>query len=663
MAASLREQRARQEAAAPERGGDLLSLLGVAMRDWPLVLAVAVASVALAHVWLTHVAVPRYTATATVVLESRPEQVVDLQAVVPGLGSDATQVNTEARVLRSRALAGRVVDALDLGADPEFNPALTAGPAWLAALRRAINPLARPPMSEAETREAVIRRLLRAVRVNNPRQSLVFEISVTTRDAAKAARIADAFAEHYVASQIEVKFARTEAATAWLSRRVAELKDELEAAEAKVKDLDARTDLVSPAALAALSRQLKELRGRRDEVAARLAAIAERRQALEAAGARGQARAVARLDAEAARLEEQAAGIDEAIAELQGRIRAQSDDLVALDQLKREAEASRQIYEFFLNRLKETRVQRGTQQADSRVLSAAMVPLEPSSPRAPVVLVLAGLAGLGLGAAAAIARELRQTAFRTADELERATGRLVIGQIPAISRKGRSKVLAEVTERPASALAEAVRNLRTSLMLADPDHPPKVVMVCSSEPAEGKTTLAILLAHNMAGMGRRVLLIEGDMRRRVFAEVFGAAPAGLASVLAGEARFGEALKREVAPGLDVLLADEARINAADLYASAAFAAFLDRCARHYDHIVIDTPPVLAVPDARIISRHADSVVFAVRWNATGGPQLRRALQEFEAVGARIAGLVLTRVDARAQRRYGYGGSYDRYYQG
>ena len=679
-------------AAAPAEAEIDLVALGRTLWRGKVWIALSVALFAAAGwLWATRIAVPHYTAQSTVVLEPRQASVVDLESVVSGLGADQMSVNTEAEVLISRRLMERVSQRLDLVADPEFNP-------WAGVAGVAGTPEAPAP---GRQRDAAIRKVRQVFSVVNLRASYVFQITAVTTDPAKSAALANTLAQVYVEDQLQVKFDATQAATGWLTERVAALKTELEASETAVQAFVADTDLVSPEALEALSRQLKDTRARIEDLAATRDAAAAGRDALSAAIARGDtsaiaaaadesrfplatdatdvadtdttaatdtaritARAEARVrsfEAERARAETQTAALTASAAELTAAYDAQSADLVRLDQMKREAEASRALYEYFLTRLKETAVQQGIQQADARVLSEAAVPVAASSPRTgrlvALMTILGGLAGatfLGL-------REMTNTGFRTADALETETGHAVFGQIPRIKARTRSGVLDHLVDNPASAAAEAVRNLRTSLILSNVDHPPRVILSTSAMPGEGKTTVAIALAQNFAGLGQRVLLMEGDIRRRVFDAYFDLdRNDGLLSVLAGAKSFEAVVQRIERIGVDVLVGGKSATNAADLFSSARFASLIEGLRHRYDIVIIDMPPVLLVPDTRIVAQRADAVLFAVKWDHTSRAQLAEAIRQFDIAGTQIAGLVLTQIDPKGMKKYGYGGKYGAY---
>lgn len=638
------------------------------------------------------IAVPLYRATAVVILETNQEKIVDLQTVASGLTGDRSEVNSELEVLRARGLIGKVVNRLNLVADPEFNRNLTA-PSLKARIRGTVADALGQPASlprdnsnAKRTQDAVISSLLSRVSVSNVHGSVVFRVSVQSVDPAKAALIADTITELYILDQIEVKFAATEQATVWLSDRVAELQADLEDAEADVSEFSAATELVSVEGLRALERQIKELRDRIDAADQTREVLASKLASVDSPGSRetraavlndpqlmrllqradtdvtvGKAfdlRAVALVQGmsqDLMRTDQQLKALAASKSELEALVARQGDDLITLQQLTREAEATRALYEYFLTRLKETSAQQGIQQADSRILSQAVIPERPYFPRKSRIVVMAAVLGLVLGAGVVVLRELRCTSFRTARELEQATGHTVLGQIPLMPTLARRKVLQYLSDKPTSAAAEAVRNLRTSLMLSNVDRPPQVIVSTSSVPGEGKTTNALALAHNLLGLGKSVLLVEGDIRRRTFRHYFEDMPdTGIVSVLSGEMSLEQAVYRSPTFGADILGGEPSRINAADLFVSEKFKTMIMQARQAYDVIIIDTPPVLIGPDARIIAEQGDAMILSVRWDKTSKPQLDEAVRLFRNSGLRVTGMILSQVSARGMKRYGHG---------
>ena len=696
----------RPQANLPTDEIDLAKLFGVLWRGKLWIILCGILSVFAGAYYILGVATPIYTTNSKVALESRQEQIVDIESVVSGLSGDQVAINTEVEVLKSRRLIGKLVADLGLTEDPEFNSTLR-DESWLSpgriidSVKETV--LGQEPapeiLSEQTITDKVINAVLDNVSVSNIRQSYVFQISAVSEDPQKAAMIANRLAELYVEDQIVLKFEKTAQATEWLTDRVAELQIELEASESRLKEFSSNTDLISPEGLVALNRQLKEMRDRQADITTTVRGMTDRVGALGTARQTGdfaqmaaaadspelnrllanatpaampdlfleQFNAIlARAELELARSEAQRAAVETSVDELSQSIATQSEELVKLQQFQRDAEASALIYEYFLGRLKETSVQQGLQQAESRILSYAVVPIAPSAPKKPVILVLSLMLGLSFGAAMVLLREMSQNTFRLAEQLETRTGYSVIGQIPVVPAKNRRNVLKYLKDKPNSAVAEAIRNLRTSLLLANLDHPPKVIMSSSSIPGEGKTTQSISLALNLAGLGKKVLLMEGDIRRRVMNDYFDIPQKkGFLSVMLGEVALDEALTHVPDMGFDVLLGEKSQTNAADIFSSDRFGKFLDTLRAQYDYVIIDTPPVLAVSDARIIGRWVDSTIYTVKWDSTSHRQVHDGLKSFEQVNIKVTGLVLGQISARGMKRYGYGesyGSYDTYYE-
>ena len=681
---------------------DLTEILRTVWRGKFWIGICATAALLLGFWYAFFVATPIYTASSLVALETQQKQTIDIESVVGGLGGDQSSINTEVEVIRSRELAEKVVLELDLLSDPEFNKELLPEPTFsigniISIIRGFFNvtETAKAPSTEREVLDAVIDKLLQSISVSNIRQSYVFRITVEAESASKAALIANTWAELYIRDQIAIKFEKTKQASEWLTDRVSQLQIELENAEAELKEFSSSTKLVSPEALTVLNLQLKELRDRladttetaethiqRIESMQTAATSGDMAQMAEAANDRGLEALASRVEngtatridfnslfdqildraiLESARASTQADTLRQSIERTERQIEAQSSELVTLQQLQREAEASRLIYEHFLGRLKETSVQQGIQQPDSRILSRAVVPQNPSAPRKSIILVLSLMLGGMAGTALVLGKEFSQTTFRTPEDLEARTGHTVLGQIPAIPARRRSNVLKYLTDKPNSAAAEAIRNLRTSILMSDLDNPAQIIMSTSSVPGEGKTTQSLALTQNLSGMGKKVLLIEGDIRRRVFAEYFHIqGKKGLVSVLTGEETFENVVVHEPTLNADLLVGDKSSINAADVFSSEKFRFFLNDLRSKYDHIIIDTPPVLAVPDARVIGPLVDRILYTVKWDSTPHRMVREGLKSFESVNLQVTGLVLGQISPQGMKKYGYGNSYGAY---
>ncbi|MHA1528869.1 MAG: polysaccharide biosynthesis tyrosine autokinase [Alphaproteobacteria bacterium] len=692
----------------PETEFDLRRLMLVAWRAKWLMALLAVLGIAIAYAQLLRIT-PLYTAESRVLWEIDQANVVDIDPVASGLGRDFFSLNSQIEVIESGRLLGRVVTDLELAKDPIFNASLRPPEGWtrwlfltniLAEARKYVFGAKVEPVAE-ETPEELQRRMVATLRGAVAAEWLdgtyVLIIRITTIDPERSAELANEMARFYMLDQLETKFEATRQATNWLTERVADLRVALETAEQSVENYSSGMSLVSEEALGAAARQLKDLRERANALRDEQSETASRLEDVKAAHAEGDFSAVAalmreprlvslageigrldkpaqnaqrgiliaRFDAEferartraafaIERLMGQEATVRKTIVELEQRQDVQGKALVQLRQLQREAEASRLIYEFFLSRLKETSVQEGIQRPDARVLTEADVPGAPSYPNRGITLMTGGGGGVLLALLLVFLFERLNASFRTTEELENRTGQAVIGTIPMAPVSRRRAFLQYLINKPTSSVAEAIRNLRTSVLLANVDNPPQVIMLTSALPGEGKTSVCIGLAQISKALGKRVLLIECDLRRRTFRNYFDLPQRdGLLSVLSGARSFEDTVHRDEKSGLHILPGEESSVNAADIFASHRFTDFITEMRKEFDYIFIDTPPVLAVPDARVIAKNSDAVIFCVRWNKTARDAVHEGLRFFAQIHIKVAGLVLSQVNVSKMARYGY----------
>ncbi|MDK3017757.1 GumC family protein [Pseudodonghicola flavimaris] len=688
---------------------DLIQVLATLWRGKWTILLCAFALTVAGAIYAFGLAVPKYAASTTLALQARNQPVVDLESVLSGVSTDDAALKTELEVIKSRSLLEKLVAELDLLADPEFNATLRPEPAfsprdslfWLLGLV-GLAPEPDAPPTAADILNQTVAELGEAITATNLHDTYVFEIGARTETPAKSAALTNTLARLYIEDQIALKFDATENAVSWLSDRSIALEQELREKENAVKEARSASGVISPEALQALNIQAKDVRDRMADMSLTQAALevrAERLLALLADGTPAEIAAevddtvitrlwqdqtmeagpllermrdrlrqiAARLQTDVERNRQQLAALELSHQRLQERFDAQSAEMVQLQQLERDAEATRVLYETVLTRLKETAVQRGLQQADSRVLSAATPGMQ-VAPRRSVILGLSFFLGALLGAGAILLRQMMHNGYRSAEDLEIGTGLPVLGEIPRLPIRARPMLLSYLKDKPTSAAAEAIRNLRTSVLLSNIDSPPQVIMSTSSLPGEGKTTQAIALAMNLSGLGKKVLLIEGDIRRRTFSKYFDArSEGGLLTALSGEAPLKELVSHDARVGADVLMGEKSSANAADVFSSEKFHSFISMARQAYDFIVLDTPPVLVVPDARVIGQSADAIIFSVHWDKTSKAQVQEALRQFSSVNLRVTGVVLAQVDPkRMARYYGYGsryGTYSRYGRG
>ena len=683
---------------APVRA-DFRTLLLTLWRGKMIISVASVVAVLLTTYYVFAVATALYTSSVVVIFDTRQTSVVALPSVIAAVSGEPSSVTSEVEVLRARTLMTDVARHLHLMSDPEFNADLRE-PGLKTRLRSGIESVLGggqsfgPPATDDDRTgrdlDRIVNVLLSKVSVRNIPGSHVFRISVTTQSPEKSAIIADTIARLYIDNQMNEKQHATEHAAKWLASRVAELQSQLEDAEAQVAQFTASTALISAPALQDLERHLKELRARiaaahvreaktqgllgkmvdaqtpHDKVAVaddvllaqmlssgrltpdRIAEFDDRYRDI-----------LSRVRIEADRAALQLAPLQASETKLDLQIDQQGQDLIALQQLTREAAATRLLYEHFLSRLKETSAQKGIQQADSRVLSHAVVPSFADSPRKSLIITMAALFGFTCGALYVLVQEASNTSFRTAAALETFSGLPVLGQIPALD-VGRVQP-ARLNLACDARRMEAMRGLRTSVLLSQKESQKQVFLVTSAMPGEGKTTIALSMGEVLSGLDKKVLVVEGDVRRGRLRQRFKDLPeAGIVSILNETAQIGDAIHRPEGYGADILAANSTRKNPADLFSSRRFRDLVQTLRAQYDYIIIDTPPVLAAPDACILAKLADTVLLTVKWDSTSDVQIRETLRLFRSTGVNVSGLVLTQISLKGMTRYGLGGKHSCY---
>ena len=348
--------------------------------------------------------------------------------------------------------------------------------------------------------------------------------------------------------------------------------------------------------------------------------------------------------------------------------------------LKRDVDTNRTLYEGLLEKLKEAGVTAGLRSNNFRIVDAARVPTGPIEPNIPRNLLFALGLGITSGVGLAFLLESLDNTVRTTEQAQMISalpslGMIPLGAKPSSSNGSKQLLLASskstieiVTQvRPQSQMAESYRALRTSLLLSSLGAPPKVILVTSARPQEGKTTTAINSAIVLAQKGVRVLLVDADLRRPNVHKALGVGPgSGLSNVLTGSATLKQTISPSpVLPNLFVLSAGSPPPNPAELLASSNMKDVLDELRGQFDHIVIDTPPTLSVTDAVVLSPRVDAVILVIRSGQTTKQALRRARDILIQVNAHVTGVLLNAVDLNSPDYYyyyEYQGKYSQYYQ-
>jgi capsular exopolysaccharide synthesis family protein len=557
-------------------------------------------------------------------------------------------------------------------------------------------------------------------------RSYVISISVDSSDPRKAKRIVDTITDFYIVDQLQAKLDANKHATDFFNDRLEELKRAVETNEravaafrekagltlankdatiatqslselnsqlvqARAQRADRESRLValqqaarSPATLGGVSEVLgntliASLRAQEAEVARRVGDLSQRYgdshpRILQARAEQGQIQGrisaeVAKIissiqsDAEAARAKE--AELQSQVDQLERKAGGLGQNEVEARQLEREAQSSRAVYEDFLKRFKELREQQDIQQPDARILAPASLPTSPSFPRYGLTMSGALVLGLVLGAVVILLLERLDGGFRTGEQIERLTGRPLVGMIPALNRSTLGKLMPArfAIEKMTSAYAEALRSAYTAMTLGTLDRPPRVVMVTSSLPAEGKSTFACSLAGLVARANgdKKILVMDCDLRRSSVAGTLGVTrtEGTIDEYLAGTKSLEEVIGRDEQSGVYYVLARSNTPNSAEILDSNAMHSFIAALSNQFDLIFLDTPPLMAVADALVTARLSDYILFLIRWERTPREIAINALRLFRDLPKSI-GVVLVQVDVRRHSKYGYG-DYGYYY--
>ena len=534
--------------------------------------------------------------------------------------------------------------------------------------------------SPEEVRSIAISSVLNVMAFSNTKNTRVINISVMTTKPDLSVRMANKMAMLYIENQIQFKLDALASATEFLSNRTSELKNDFDELKTELANFSSQSELVSPTILKSLEIQLRDMRTRLMEKAEIIAKKSDRRTSLqsfiEADNLLGLIKYVddfrlnqafsdynsnklsldslnmqieqfmLKDDVELEREQKQLSALETSESLLTKQIERQSKELLVLQQLKREAETAGLLYESFFKRLQEMNVQLGLESADARLLSTA-TQSGPSSPIKSKILALGGFIGLLIGASLILYWELRFSGFRSVNELRDKSGYSVLAGVPLIPLRDRKTAISYFKTKPNSMVSEAVRNLRTSILMSNPDQDKKVIMLTSSVPKEGKTILTYALAQNMVGLGKRILLIEADIRRRDHSvKIDRNNTVALLDLMMGHKEFKDVNLFLEELGFDILTATKSEMNAADLFASGRFPKLLTELREYYDYIIIDSPPVLSVPDARLISTLSDINIYIVKWNKTTRAQVDQGLDMISSIGVKTIGLVLNQINSK-----------------
>ncbi|WP_174298070.1 GumC family protein [Sphingomonas bacterium] len=709
----LRPMLAPVDRPAPSTG--VIDLVNAYRRHLMLFILVA-GGIVLSVLALTLLQTPRYTASATLVIAPHPAEVGSDRTTPLSDPAADSSVDTQVELLRSRTLAGLVVDRLRLADAPYFDE-LMHDPSW----RDSVPLLAtsRRELTASTRRDAAIERLQRGLDVHRTAQTFALTLTFEHRDRVLAAAIVDTFVRAFVVQSGAVKREGSDAADALLRGQLAGARREVEAADGALGRYKVAHSLMSVQGGTIAEEQLSTLDGQvalaRAGEAEATARLQTARQQLahgssgddlgEALGSpviqqyRSQ-RAV--LSAQVADLsgrygpkypplaaaQRQVADLDK---QIQGEINRTINNLeaqrevasrrtgslagsaggaraqvvsnnvasIALGGLQLRSDTAHQSYAQLLTRLNEIGTQSATTRSDARVVSFAAVPVRPSSPNLPINLLVGALLATAIGLGVVFLRQGADHGIRTLEDVE---GRLQLPYLAglptlgsAVRRVGGSDPISALVDHSGSAYAEGYRNLAASVLQASGSGEVRTIALTSALPNEGKTTAAIGLARIVAMSGVPTVLVDADMRRPSIANALGLRPAvGLQQVLEGEATLDEALMPDADSPLTILPMLRTGLTASGVLGNGGFDTLIDDLKSRFEVVIFDASPVLPVVDGRLIAKKVDATVLLVRWRKTPDAAVEMAIHLLQSLGAKLTGVALSRVDLHALARSGYG---------
>lgn len=601
---------------------------------------------------------PVYRASTTLLIEQKQAKVVTIQEVYD-MDGGGQYLQTQFEILKSRDLATRVVRKLNLDQSPEFAPAKNEKGSGFAIDWRSWLPKgheANPLPSDEQHLAGVVGAFMAHLSIEPVRNTQLVKINFESFDPRLAALVTNTMAKEYIDSQMEARTGMTEQAAEWLTKRVGFLKATLEQSEQKLQAYREKNDIVETGGttsegsglLSLNAKQLQDITERVISAQFTLSTISQRY------GNKHPAYQQAELDL---------AKAQEALQMARQTAMVVTRKQFGLQSLMREVETNRTLYDTFFTRVKEANETRQLETPNARVVDTAIPPSSPVKPLKGLTMALAFMLSVMLGIMLAFLLDYLDSTFKGAEDVEARLGIPMLGLFPIAKRKSGSEIGHPLfLESDQQGFAEAVRTVRTGVVLSGLDASHQIVVVTSSVPGEGKTTTAVNLALAMGQM-ERVLLIDGDMRRPTISITLGipGSSPGLSNLVAGTAEMAQCIHHYGAGNIDILPAGLTPPNPLELLSSKRFRDVLEQLATQYDRIVIDSAPTLAVSDALMLATLANAVIYVVKSDSTAFHSARNGIQKLQRVNAPLTGVVLNQVNLSKASKYGsYYGYYDYY---
>lgn len=670
---------------------------------------------------------PIYRATATLYIEPAKSKLVSIEDVYSGGSGSREQLQTQTEILKSRDLAAKLVKRLKLATNPAIDPRHAPPDLnvsipwrdWIPAGLRAWIPAGwlpeAAPLSDDALTNAAINAVVSHLDVQVVRNSILIKVSFESSDRNLAAKVANTMAEVYIENDLEGRLQMTQQAASWLTDRVTDLKQNVDASERALQQFRDREKILDAKGIAlGASGQLTSLT---------TTLVAARQKAAELENAYRQVQAVLKGESRTTleslpavirsgnvpRVKDVETEAERKLAELSKRYGAEHPRMIAAESdlrlarentrkavdsvvtaitreyevakateqtmqeslekskteirdigrkefqlaaLERDTQANRQLYEMFVNRFRETKITGDLQSTIARVIDPAIVPARPVRPQRDRIIALSLVMGLMLGIALAFLLEYLDNAVRSTEDVATMLQVPLLGIVPEVrARHGKFGLQRAFIDDIDPAFSESIRTLRTGLLMSSLDNLHKVVLVTSAVPEEGKTSVAMNLAFALAQV-KRTCLVDADMRRPLVHKVMGGeANMPGLSNLVAGTETSENCIHQHESGLFYLPAGPIPPNPLELLSSKRFADVLSKLGESFDVVMIDSAPVQLVSDAVILSGLANALIFVVRADTTPHQVAKGALELIKRGKAQLLGVVLNKLDVAKAERY------------
>ncbi|MDP8299590.1 MAG: polysaccharide biosynthesis tyrosine autokinase [Candidatus Tantalella remota] len=595
-------------------------------RKWLIISCTLIlCTVALIRVFLMK---PVYESSVQVLIEKEAPRVVNIEQVTPETFTGREYYQTQYKILKSRVIAERVNDELG-GYQPwsEFGG------------REQKNKQDKPPI----TKDQRVRALLGRVSINPIPNTQLVSIKVEDVSPVLAAKIANLWAENYISYLLDTQYDASQYASGWLQDKIKDAKTRLEKAEQQ--SLEYR-------------KANKEVVADADSEASMLQKLYEKKAELEISLSEN-LQYYKSKHPEIIAIKTEIDSVERKIDSEKEKELNASDKEIKYNMLKREVDMNRKIYNSFLRRIGETAVTGELKTTNIRIIDKAIVPEHPSKPKKKRNLIIAFFIGIMGGSGLAFLIEGLDQSIKTPEDVKNHLRLPVLGSIAFPTKDDEKNIQPEFisNQKPRSTTAEAYRSLRTSIIFTAVEHKRKVILCTSAGPQEGKTTTVINLAIVMAQSGEKTILIDADLRQPKIEKNFNISTEhGMTEVLAGNEELDKVIHKTDIENLDVIACGAIPPNPSELLGSKKMDELLKKLGEKYDRILVDTPPVLAVTDAVVLSGKVDGVVVVVRAGETNRNAVLKTKEILEHVNSsEIIGTVLNMVETAR------GGGYHYYY--